>query len=107
MSTPVSIETIMVTGVAAAVGLLVLWAAKKSFASKARNKDWQPALEQEREQDVHILGTTYPESNWHGLTCKKIHTYTVPKEPNEYAKIFVPEAKCNDIESGHDIRTGK
>ena len=52
---------------------------------------WEPALDPKA--DVHVLGADFPQSSgtfMNGLVSKR---YTVPKDPQEYAKLFVPETK--------------
>ena len=55
---------------------------------KRCNFDWQPDLGPE--PDVHILGGDYPQRNGAFLRHLVKRAYTVPKDPEEYAKIFVP-----------------
>jgi hypothetical protein len=56
--------------------------------SEPRRRDWEPALEPT--SDVHVLGNDYPQKNGEFLQHLVKRTYTVPKDPEEYAKIFVP-----------------
>lgn len=46
-------------------------------------KDWEPALEPE--PNVHVLGSDYPQRNGAFLRHLVTRSYTVPKDPEEYA----------------------
>jgi len=50
--------------------------------------NWQPELEPTPE--VHVLGSDYPQTNGTFLRHLVSRPYTVPKDPEAYAKIFVP-----------------
>ncbi len=53
-----------------------------------RERHWEPDLEPR--PDVHVLGSDYPQKDTEFLQHLVKRSYTVPKDPEEYAKIFVP-----------------
>ena len=65
----------------------LLWNADEVEAATAR-KNWEPDLEPR--PDVHVLGSDYPQKDTEFLQHLVKRSYTVPKDPEEYAKIFVP-----------------
>ncbi len=77
-------------GTAFLFGGLVFWAIWNYLPIKAKSRkfDWQPDLEPAPE--VHVLGSNYPQKDGEFLQHLVKRTYTVPKDPEEYAKIFVP-----------------
>ena len=76
--------TIGIVGIACLIGL-------RFYAAKAKHSKWQPALVPQ--PDVHVLGSDYPQTGRDFLGGMVNNRYTVPKDPIEYAKIFVPETK--------------
>ncbi|MDB5661462.1 MAG: hypothetical protein JWS10_4077 [Cypionkella sp.] len=69
---------------------LVFWSILGHLPIKPKRSkfDWQPDLE--LPADVHVLGSEYPQRDGAFLRYLVKRTYTVPKDPEEYAKIFVP-----------------
>lgn len=71
---------------------LVFWAVGFDWLfgikPKSSKFDWQPDLEPT--PDVHVLGNDYPQKDGEFLQHLVNRSYTVPKDPEEYAKIFVP-----------------
>ena len=69
---------------------LVFWAIWNYLPIKPKpgKFDWQPDLEPTA--DVHVLGSDYPQKDGAFLRHLVKRSYTVPKDPYEYAKIFVP-----------------
>ena len=82
----------VVAGLAGLFAGLVFWIIGFDWLSgikpKPRKFDWQPDLEPTPE--VHVLGNSYPQKDGEFLQHLVKRTYTVPKDPEEYAKIFVP-----------------
>lgn len=75
------------------VGLMAVVLAwiRRRYAVHANHDKWQPALAPQ--PDVHALGSDYPQTGRDFLRGMVNNRYTVPKDPIEYAKIFVPETK--------------
>ncbi len=75
-----------------AVGIawVVLVVAWRSYTVRRRHSEWQPALSaQSEEEGVHFVTSDYPTgSRWESEARKQSHT--VPKNPQDYAKIFIP-----------------
>ena len=69
---------------------VVAWI-RRRHAVHAKHDKWQPALVPQ--PDVHVLGSDYPQTGRDFLSGMVNNRYTVPKDPIEYAKIFVPETK--------------
>jgi hypothetical protein len=76
--------TVGLTGIACLVAV-------RLFAAKAKHAMWQPALDPSA--DVHVLGSDFPQDGRDFLSGMVNNRYSVPKDPMEYAKIFVPETK--------------
>lgn len=83
------LEWVYVVGGAALLFVVVVfWAIWTYLPRKPRKFDWQPDLKPE--PDVHVLGNDYPQKDGQFLQHLVKRSYTVPKDPEAYAKIFVP-----------------
>ncbi len=88
--TALSPEVVILTGLAVGIAWVVLTLALKHRAAQDRSHHWQPDLAADSATDgVHILTATEPK--WSKMEPGISHTYTVPKNPQDYAKIFVPK----------------
>lgn len=77
----------LTVGIVAIICLIGL----RLYAAKAKHSKWQPALDPQ--PDVHVLGSDYPQGGRDFLSGMVNNRYTIPKDPIEYAKIFVHETK--------------
>ena len=69
------------------VGLTMLFGRR---IAKRRNHDkWEPALDPT--SDAHVLGSDYRQRQGTFFVGMAQRRYTVPKDPQAYAKIFVPD----------------
>lgn len=69
---------------------IVLFVAWRSYTFRKRHNDWQPAFAAASvEAGVHFVTSDYPRgSRWESEARK--HSHTVPRNPQDYAKVFVP-----------------
>lgn len=85
----ISPEGVVLTGLAVGIAWVVLTLALRHRAARDGDHHWQPDLAANSAQDgVHILTATEPK--WSKIGPGLSHNYTVPKDPQDYAKIFVP-----------------
>ncbi|MDZ4312679.1 MAG: hypothetical protein U1A24_19200 [Cypionkella sp.] len=85
------IEAIGLVVVAVGLVFVVLIGLKRWHEAKNRHSEWRPALTtDDPKKDVHVLGSRYPQKSRDFLASTVSNAYTVPKDPEEYAKIFVP-----------------
>lgn len=84
----VYILVLSVLSIPLVLGLMVSLTIRFWFARPSRRPRWDPAL------DSHILGSDYRKAD-HGSSPGGIErrNYHVPKDPQAYAKIFVPDGQ--------------
>ena len=76
------------------VGLI--WLIGRRIAKRSNYDKWEPALEPK--SDVHVLGSDLPQRRNTFFAGMAQRRYTVPKDPQAYAKIFVPGGSDKDRE---------
>ena len=91
MSVTLNLPALLAILVPVALMAVVLAWIRRHHAAQAKHDKWQPALVPQ--PDVHVLGSDYPQTGRDFLGGMVNNRYTVPKDPIEYAKIFVPETK--------------
>ena len=87
----VDFAVLFVVGLSIAIVAVVLRFVAYRHAKRSNHSKWQPALSPEA--DAHSLGTELPQRSGTFLSGLVHKRYTVPKDPQAYAKIFVPDSK--------------
>jgi hypothetical protein len=93
----------LVIGVVCILAYGVVRVAWVRYGDRRRMNQWVPDLSADRDGNaVHVLGAPYPQRTNTFMEGFTRRTYSVPKDPEAYAKIFVPtETKEGP---GHDRR---
>ena len=85
---------LLVVGISTAIAAIFLSRVVRRHAKRSNYAKWEPALEPQSE--AQGLGTDYPERSASFLSSMVHRRYTIPKDPQAYAKIFVPDTKAAD-----------
>jgi hypothetical protein len=85
---------LLVVGMSIAIAAIFCGFLVRRHAKRSNNAKWEPALEPQSE--AHGLGTDYPQRSGSFLSSMVHRRYAIPKDPQAYAKIFVPETKVAD-----------